>query len=430
MIPMRGQLEVGGHILARPGFLSPNLGPQGLEVGPSQPLFVGRGNFSPETSAAIERLQGIERADITGDLGSLLSQLGMGMKELERAITSSTSSFPVRENLEAEAKLLIPLDTPVRNMLPRSVGSGAASLWRQITSLGGGWGGDSLDQPGGNGSTNIRTFFSESGAPADHGTTYASKTASYKLMGTFGSITGFAGAVGNNFTNQYVAERTNALRNLMLNEEYALLSGSSTSTAAPWGDGSTALGFDGFTNLITTGNGTPSAQVQTSVGGLTLSHIDNQLARLWKQGGQQPYLICNAQEILSLVHLAEASGSIIRVQASAQADSILGVSVTGYKHPITGEIVPIYASRFLAAGTMLFGSKFLADGTPAADVQVLPQVQLPQLSPNEQFQGYTIQELAPTAAAPQVFAFCVSCYEVLRMKGSVVFGKSSGLTAV
>jgi hypothetical protein len=117
------------------------------------------------------------------------------MKELERAITSTTSSFPIRENLEAEAKILVPLDTPVRNMLPRSVGSGAASLWRQATSLGGGWGADGLDQPGGT-AADIRTFFAESGAPADHSTVYASKTASYKLMGTFGSVTGFAMATG------------------------------------------------------------------------------------------------------------------------------------------------------------------------------------------------------------------------------------------
>jgi hypothetical protein len=233
-----------------------------------------------------------------------------------------------------------------------------------------------------------------------------------------------------NFQNQLAFERTNAIRNLMLNEEYALISGSSTSTAAPWGDGTTALGYDGLLNLATTANGVPSAQVQTSVGGLTLSHLDNQLARIWKQGGQQPWMLCNAQEILSLVHLAGASGSIIRMQASAQADSILGISVTGYKHPISGEVVPIYASRFMPAGTIFFGSKFLPDGTPAIDVQVLPQVQLPQLAPNEQVQGYTLQELAPTTAAPQVYSFVCTVYSVVRMKSATVVAKSSGLTAV
>ena len=188
----------------------------------------------------------------------------------------------------------------------------------------------------------------------------------------------------------------------MLNEENALINGSSTATYRPWGDGTNAFGFNGLVNLITTANGTPSSQVQTSVGPLTLSHLDNQIARIWNQGGQQQYLIMNRQEILSLVHLAEASGSIIRVMASAQADSILGVAVTGYKHPVTGEIISVNASRFVPPGTIIFMSKFLPDGTPTADVNVLPQVQLPSLAPSESIQGYTAQELAPSLTAPQV----------------------------
>ena len=197
----------------------------------------------------------------------------------------------------------------------------------------------------------------------------------------------------------------------MLNEEFALIhsvaSGSDdysiASTAAPWGDGTNALGFDGLSASISTANGTPSTHIQTVVGPLTLSHIDNQLRRIWIQGGRSPWILCNSQEIVSLVHLAEASGSIIRVTANASGGTVLGVSVTGYVHPVTGEIVPIYASRFLKAGVMIFGSKFLPQGQVAADVQVLPQVQLPELAPNENVMGYTAQELAPTVAAPQVY---------------------------
>lgn len=216
----------------------------------------------------------------------------------------------------------------------------------------------------------------------------------------------------------------------MLNEEHALINGDSTSTAAPWGDGSNALAFDGLVNLITTGNGTPAAQVQAAVGPLTTAHLDAQLKRLWVQGGQDMYLIMNGQEVLSLVHLAEGNGSIIRVQATSVNDTILGVAVTGYKHPVTGQIVPILPSRFLAAGTVLFCSSRLPDGTPAADVDVLPQTQLPTLAPNENIQGYVAQELAPTQTAPQVYAFLISVYEVLRLKSAVHFAKSSGVSAI
>lgn len=427
MYQMLGDLAAGGQVLRRAGFMPGGLGDSPFVVGPSLPVFTRGSNIQPEH---VEFIAAIQRGEFTGDLSQIGVQLGTTLQELVRGVSSGQTAFPVRENLEAEAKILVPLQTPVRNMLPRSVGSGLSSAWKQATSLGGGWD-TTLDQPGS--PAKIRAFFSEtitgSQAPAEHTTVYANKSATYKLLGTFGSITGLAMAGGANYMNQLAAEKTNAVRNLMLNEENALINGDSTSLLAPWGDGTNALAFDGFVNLITTGNGTPAAQVQSSVGALTMSHIDNQLARIWAQGGQDPYMIMSKQEIMSLVHLAEANGSIIRVDAP-QGNATLGVSVKAYKHPITGEDVPILASRFLAAGTILFCSKYLPDGSPAMDVQVLPQVQLPELAPNENIQGYTAQEIAPSVAAPHVYPFCVAVYETTRMKASTVFAKSTGVTAV
>jgi hypothetical protein len=213
---------------------------------------------------------------------------------------------------------------------------------------------------------------------------------------------------------------------MMLNEEFALIHGvasgnddyGNASTAAPWGDGTNALAFDGLSASISTANGTPAAHIQTTVGALTLSHIDAQLRRLYIQGGKSPWILVNSQEAVSLVHLAEASGSIIRVQANAQGGTVLGVSVTGYVHPITGEVVPVYASRFLKSGVMIFGSRLLPDGSPAADVDVLPQVQLPELAPTDNVMGYTAQELAPTVSAPQVNGY--ACVKSRCIGGTLV----------
>lgn len=426
---MLGSFSVQGQTLLNAGFMSGALGPTGLERGPSIPI-LSRGQFelpglSDESRAA---LQGLQRGEIVGDVNQVLFHLGTTIEGLQRGITSGMTAFPTRENLEAEAKILVPIETPVRNMLPRVPGAGTASQWRQLTSLGGGWG-NSLDQPGGGSAT--RMFFGEAGAPAEHTSVYAAKSMGYKLLGTYGSVTGFAMASGRNFQNQLATEKTNAVLNLMLNEEYALLSGDSSSTAAPWGDGSTAYAFDGLVTLIATGNGTPSGQVQTSVGALTTAHIDAQLRRLYNQGARDQYIIMNGQEILSLINLAQASGSIIRVSAAAgDPKGVLGYHITGYMHPITGEIVPIMASRFLAAGTIIFGAKRLPDGSNAAEVEVLPQVELPALAPNDPIQGYTAQELAPSLAAPQVYPFIVSVYEVLKVKSALHFAKSTGVTAV
>lgn len=441
-------------------------------------------------------VEAIKRGEFGDDIGSLLASIVSAQNDMQRSITSATSSLPIRENLEAEAKVLIPLDTPFRNMLKRTPGSGLNSRWKQLLSLGGGYmaattttgtnnaaattvtvastagmqvgdqvaidtganfeiktiltipGGTSFTcsalsfthtagagvikygVQGGSSQSVIRAFFAETGSPADHSEIYAEVLATYKLLGVYGSVTGFAMAAGNNFQNQYAQSRRLSLQNLMLNEEYALINGSTTDVNAPWGDGTTNFAFNGIVNLVTTANGTPTSQVQTSVGALTTLHIDQQLNRLFLQGANDMWMLMNPQEATSLTHLAEAGGSINRVNLDANGLATLGITVGWYAHPTTNAKVKVIVSRFLSPGTIIFGCNNLPDGSPAIDVDVLPQVNLPQLAPDQQVQGYVQQELAPALAQPQVYPWITTVYEVLRVKSALHFAKSTGVLAV
>ncbi len=486
---MRTMIAGGGFL--PPGFQSersPN-GWDGISRGESRPIYTrGGSDFDPEL---MQRMDAILRGEAAGDVNAMLQQLTLGIQNFQRTITSSMTAFPVRENLEAPARILIPTATPLRNRIKRQPGAGTAKSWKQLTSLGGGWGvnttvttgapsatqtvgstagmaaGDVLYfgttavsrivssitnattvvltatistttgetviklnfQPGGG--SPVRTFFAESGAPAARSSVYANKSIGYKLLGTYGDITGFAMASGANYQDQYATEKRNALLNMMLNEENALINGDSTVTAAPWGDGTNALAFDGLRNLVSSANGVPALSIQTSVGALTFAHIYAQLARIWEQGGEGMLMLLNQQEVQSIDHLFDVAGSTNRVVFAADPTNLIaGRRVVGYVHPVTGEIVDIIVSRFMPPGTMIFGADQLADSSPSLAVEVLPQVRLPELAPNEQVQGYTAQELAPTTAAPQVYPFIISVYEVLVMYAAVVFAKSSGVTAV
>jgi len=423
---MHGDLAHDGQTFARAGFMNPGLGPGGLSVGPSMPVF-NRGAQIQLTDDQKNAMASIQRGEMVGDVSQILMHLGQTMDQLQRGITSSMTAFPKRENLEAPARVLFPLDTPVRNKLARKPGSGTASAWKQLTSMGGGW---AAGDQGGEGPGALQAFYSESGAPVEHTSVYADKSSGYKLLGAFGKVTGFAAAAGANFQAQVATEKTNAIRNLMLNEENALINGNSATIAAPWGDGVTSFAFDGLNVLTSVANGTPAAQIQAAVGALTQTHIDNQLTRLWKQGATNLWMLMNAIEIQSLVHLAEAAGSLIRIQATSNGESVLGVKVTGYVHPISGELVDIMPSRFQTAGTILYGSDTLPDGSNTLEVEVLPQVELPELAPHEMVQGYVAKELAPTLTAPDVYPFMVSVYETLKMISALHFAKSSGVTAV
>ncbi|MBI1332705.1 MAG: hypothetical protein GC165_07475 [Armatimonadetes bacterium] len=406
---------------------------------PSQIGFgMGFGGNLPVSTSLMSRFEGVNpdlqknvdaflRGDFAGDTNQLMLSFSKALGDLQRGITVGTSSLPIRENLEAEAKVLVPVETPFRNRLPRVPGAGTAASWRVVTSLGGGWG-SSYDQPGGGSAAQM--FFAETGAPANETTAYASRSASYKLAGEIRSVTGLAQAAGMTFQDNFATERTNGIRNMMLKEEFALINGDSTATAVPFGDGTNAYAYDGVINLIATANGTPSANIQTSVGALTLAHIDAQLTRQWKQGAKGMYMLLNAQEVQSIKNLAMASTSVHRVILSDQGSATVGIRVQGYTHPITGEIVPIFASRFVPAGTMLF----LADSGPQYDpvlqVDVLPTVQLPEYSMNDPIQGYVAQEIMPTAASPLVYGFIIFVMSVLKLKIATCVCKSTGVTAV
>jgi hypothetical protein len=302
-----------------------------------------------------------------------------------------------------------------------------AAAWRQLTSLGGGWG-TGYDQPGG-GST-IRTFYAETGAPVEHTSVYVPKSAPYKLLGTLGSVTNFAMAAGANYMDQLGRERQNQLQNLMLNEELALTYADSTATAAPWGDGANALAFNGLFTQISTANGTPSAQVQTAVGALTTAHIDDQLTRIHNQGGRGLYILMNAREAGSLVKLLQASGAIQRVMIVDQGNVTMGFRVAKYVHAVSGQEADIYVSRFVLAGDMLFGARTLPDGTNAAEVEVLPQVPV-ETAPEkpQQIQGYVVTDLARSLTQPDVHPFMVSVYEVPKVLSTLHFAKSTGVEA-
>lgn len=377
----------------------------------------------PQSSVveAICRGESVDPTDIQ-------NALGVAIGNLQRGITTGMTAFPVREHLESEAISLVPVSTPLRNRLPRTSEMGLAVAWRQITSLGGGWA--SGDQPGHGGGA-AQVFYPESGAPAELTSVYAARSSAFKLMGQRGSVTGLAMAAGANFMNQYAREKVNALTNLMLIEENALINADASGTAAPWGDGTTAYAYDGLLVSIKTGNGTPSSHIQTTVGALTTAHIDAQITRIWKQGGRGLYMIMNAQEAQSLTNLMKAEGSLIRTMSTGKNNRVAaGLFVDTYVHPISGENVEIVVSKFLPAGTIIFAADTNDQGQPAAEVGVLPQVQLPELAVNQQVQGYVLQEIAPAWATPQVYGFLISLFSVFKPKAMTLFAKSTGVTAV
>jgi hypothetical protein len=428
-----------GQIVERAGFRPGNLPKGGLTIIEVQgtPIVAPAANLTLERAAGAyeefqqmpretqQLTQEIARGEFQGDVNEALKQLAQQLVSVQRGVTSGMTAFPVRENLEAPARNLVPEETPIRNMLPRVPGAGLAAVWIQAVSLGGGWG-TLYDQPGG--ASVKRLFYKETGSPVERTTTYIKRLAEYKLLGTLGSVSGFAMAAGANYMNQLATEKNNALHNMFLNEEMALLWGDAESVVEPWGDGTDALAFDGFMNWIKPANGTPSPHVQTSIGPLTTAHIDNQLYRIWMAGGRDLFIVISGVEAMSLITLLKAENSIYRLNITNQADTEFGFHVAKYIHPITGKPVDIIVDRFQIAGEMLFGAMTDVDGRRTAEVEVLPQSAV-ETAPEkpQQIQGYAVVDLARTSPAPDMHPFMISLYETLKVTNALVYATSSGV---
>lgn len=259
------------------------------------------------------------------DWNALFGDVNARIQQLERAVTTS-SGFPIRENLLPEAQIVTPAETPILNRLERVPGAGKAAAWKEITSFA------TL------GASNV--FYAEGGSPTERTTTYAERSATYKLMGNEFGITGLARAAGESIGDALVNERENAIISLKLDIENAILNADGTGNS-----------FEGLVTQTAAANG---AYVADIGGALVLDDINDALKDCWDDGYQITFMLCNslqAQQINDLVlNAGTHSITVLRDQQGMMAG--MG-RVTHIIDPITGYPIELIAHRNLAAGTIL-----------------------------------------------------------------------------
>lgn len=172
------------------------------------------------------------------------------IRKAGEAITTSTNLVAI--NLEAPAKNLYPVLTPLRNVLPRStksVGAGLAAQWREVSAING-----------------------YSGLPASPWlregqrgplmqVTEVDRSATYVTMGLETSVTYEAQSAGSGFEDAYAMSGMRLLQQVMIQEEDVLLGGNRD----------VALGTTATPTLSASGTGT-LANATYSVRVFALTH--------------------------------------------------------------------------------------------------------------------------------------------------------------
>jgi len=275
--------------------------------------------------------------------------------ELKSTYTFSpdTRSIFSPENLEADVKLMVPTDTPIRNRLSRSRGYGEASAWKRLTSQ---------LQVGSDGytiGTNTSVAFADAGAPAETSQTYVVTSAPYKLLGRkieVGMLANVASKGGiTPETDMFAHRQRIKMMEVMLGEEAMIISGSTATNS---------LEFDGLGRQITTNSGTASL--------LTASGIGVYCETLFRKGSSPTMLVANARQTRALADELQGSGSIQRIMVDNQGNGIGGMRLAKIVNPIDGTLIDVMTSRYVGGNAFL-----LTDRSPAGEVYIDMQDLIP-----------------------------------------------------
>lgn len=156
--------------------------------------------------------------------------LGTPDDALAKSVTVST--LLTAYDLQAPAKNLYPVNTPIRNKLPRVAGIGPATNWRQITAING----SGYDAMG---------WVAEGQRTGRMSYSAVAKSASYVTIGEEDQVSFEAISAGQGFEDVRSTGTMRVLQKMMLKEENALI----------FGNNSLALGTPGTPTLSAGGSG-------------------------------------------------------------------------------------------------------------------------------------------------------------------------------
>lgn len=255
------------------------------------------------------------------------------------AFSPESRSIFAPENITEDIKLLVPVQTPIRNRTPRVQGFGQAAVFKRLTSKL-----HSNTGAGGVG-TNTTVAFADAGAPNETAQTYSTVAYPFKLLGRKVEVGGLAiAATKNTLGSNPVTggtdmlssrEKTKAVE-VMLGEEELLIGGNVDTSA---------LQFDGLGKQITTNSGNAAL--------LTASGIGNFCQTAFDAGGDPTVLYANARQNRAIADNLEWSGSIQRAAINNAGSVTAGYKVSNVINPVTGTVMDLEVSRYVGGDAYL-----------------------------------------------------------------------------
>lgn len=320
------------------------------------------------------------------------TQIDQALNEIKADIlkaAETTSSFTFSpttrsifspENLDEKIKFLVPIDTPLRNRIPRSAGSGQHAEWKRMTShLHAGTHASTVVNAG----TGSSIAFADAGAPNETTQTYDSKVQAYKLLGRKLEVGGLALAASRGRDGepdmQASRERIKAYE-VMLGEEEMLVAGDTDNSSAE---------FNGLNDQITTNSG-------NFTGFVTYSGVGNLARTLFRHGADPTLLLASPRQLQALADDIANNNGIYRgvISQSEVADTIGGFALSKIVNPVTQSLIDVKPSRFVG-----FGGLLLTERSPAGEVwiemeELIPMSRVDVPSSNFSYISFILEAVA------------------------------------
>lgn len=296
---------------------------------------------------------------------------------LKAAEILSTTTFapPTRsvfapENITADLKLVVPIETPIRNRTPVVQGFGQAAVFKRMTSK------LHANTGGGGVGTNTAIAFVDAGAPNETTQTVTTVAYPFKLLGRKVEVGGLAiaatrGGLGDggdprvNGENMLSArERVKAVE-VMLGEEELLIGGDVDTSA---------LQFDGLGKQITTNSGNASL--------LTASGVSAFCNTAFNAGGNPSVLYHGAKQGRAIADNLEWSGSIQRIAIANATGVTAGAKVTEIINSVTGSVIDLEVSRYVGGDAYLLQERTSAGDNCVQVEELIPMSRVDVASSN------------------------------------------------
>ncbi len=306
------------------------------------------------------------------------------MKSAETTATytwsPATRSIFSPENLAEEIKVLVPIDTPLRNRIGRVPGKGQAAVWKRMTSAVHSGMHPTANVPAG---TSTSIAFADAGAPGETTQTYDTATAVYKLLGRKLEVGGLALAASKNRDGEPDMQKGREkikMYEVMLGEEEMLIAGDAATRTTE---------FSGLNKQITTNSGLCTF--------VTASGVGSWCQTLWGLGADPTLLVASARQLQALADDLEKSGSIQRVVIAQgqQAGVTGGLSLSKIVNPVTGSLIDVKPSRFVGYGGLLLTEKSPAGEAWIETEELIPMARVDVPSANFSYISFILEAVAP-----------------------------------